>query len=480
MKHLIRKIIAQLINKQSFIADYPKPGVTFLTLDALFKDPVSRKIVADAVIFAIKTESFDAVASIASRGYIFSGIITNRFADIGEHFIQKVKAKGDAHYIQTESKTEYSSDALQVLKNTIEKGKKYLLTDDLIATGGSVVAAIQLIRECGGEVDTVFVMTELLEFGARERLQKEGVNLVSLLSFTRQDLDKLLLLQKCYHDNPSTPMTYQLSRHAQGDMTLMRSSNTSKLTIQLASQSSEKKEAAQLAFQGMFDPLSIEVIGHDAESGVNCQPSEYEETRQGAGNRLKSITDNMLISDNTILVSMENGIRYSEAEKTYYDFVHVIVKKGEKTFSHTQDCCKVPAEVVNAISKDKDGHFQETWGDAALKMQLTRQPANPHQEACFGGISRTEHLRQALCKTLGKLKENMLEHSTPEMDDQQFNIKRLVDINVNKIKRKLNKKGVFFAESPQLFTGKRIDLYNQGCSKDAWGIKKEQINENKL
>ena len=88
-------------------------------------------------------------------------------------------------------------------------------------------------------------------------------------------------------------------------------------TIHLASQSSIKKEAALLAFQKMFAPLAIEVIGYDSQSGVNSQPLGYDETLRGAANRIESMIDNTMNLDNTILVSMENGIRYSEEEKSY-------------------------------------------------------------------------------------------------------------------------------------------------------------------
>lgn len=359
MAPLTQQIIDQVIIKKSFINNYPKPGVVFLNIDHLFNNPVSRKLISEAVLTAIKSQSFDSVAGIASRGYIFSGLIANGLKHVGEQFIQKVKNKNDPHFVQIDTKTEYSSDALQVLKNTIQKGKKYLLTDDLIATGGSVMTAIQLIRQCGGQVDTVFAMTELLDFGAREKLKKEGVELVSLLQFSNQDLQKLLLMQDCYAENPTTPLSYKLSRHSK------ESSLSSPLIVQLASQSQVKKEATQLVFSGMFDPQSIELVEHDAKSGVSNQPIGYDETVKGAVNRIESLSDG-----NNILVSIENGLRYCEEDNCYYDFAHVIVKKAGKTFTHTQDCCKVPTELVQAIARDKEGRLQDTWGETAVRLGM--------------------------------------------------------------------------------------------------------------
>jgi adenine phosphoribosyltransferase len=213
MNIIIQKIIAKLIAKQAFLKDSPKPGVVFVAIDSLFNDPETRKIVSKAVATSVKTINFDAVAGIASRGYLFSGMIVNQLGDKGEHFVQKVKLKGDKYFVQLDTTTEYSSDALQVLKNTIQPGKRYLLTDDLIATGGSAMTAINLIRKNGGQVDTLFVMTELTDLSARERLKKEGVELISLLKLTTQDLQNLLEIQNDYEANPSKPIAYQLSFH---------------------------------------------------------------------------------------------------------------------------------------------------------------------------------------------------------------------------------------------------------------------------
>lgn len=214
MKPLIQKLIEQIIIKKALINDYPNPGVTFVAIDHFFNDPTVRAIVSKAVIASVDPQAFDAVAGIASRGFMFSGIIANQFADKGENFIQKVKVKGDSRHVQIDTKTEYSSDSLQVLKNTIQKGKKYLLTDDLIATGGSIMTAIKLIRQCGGEVDTVFVMTELTDFNTRDLLKKEGVELISLLKFTDKDLQQLFEMQNTRDEHSTAAITFQLTHHA--------------------------------------------------------------------------------------------------------------------------------------------------------------------------------------------------------------------------------------------------------------------------
>lgn len=477
MKFLIQQIIDQVIIKKALLNDYPKPGVIFLALDRLFNDPRSRKLIAQAVLSSINPNSFDAVAGIASRGFIFSGIIANHFKEKEEFFVQKVKVAGDANFVQIDTKTEYSSDALQVLKNTISAGKKYLLTDDLIATGGSVLSAIRLIRACGGQVDTVLVLTELAELGARELLAKEGVSLVSLLQFTPKDLQKLLLMQSCYENNSTTPITYQLQHDAKNSRQLIKANQSAAdLRVHLGSKSVLKVEATQLACQGLFDPLNINLLAQEAPSGVNMQPLGYEETLEGASNRLKALEEQGSSNEHALLVSIENGLRYTE--NGYVDFVQVLVKKGQHTFSYTQDCCPVPSEIVNAIPKDKHGAFLNTWGEVAKQMGLAKDANNPHQEALFGGVSRTKHLVNALSKALGQLKEHMLPDCMPEIEAEQVPMKRLLELDSKKAKNTYAKRGIFFSGASDSINSRPINFYNQGIPAQSWNIDPEKIARN--
>lgn len=459
-----QSIIEQIIIKKCLLNNYPKKDVAFLSVEALFDDYQTRELVSKAVLTATKELAFDSVAGIASRGFLFSGMIANQSGEKGELLIQKVKSKGDARFVQKDASTEYSSDALQILKGTVQKGKKYLLTDDLIATGGSIMTAIQLIRDCGGEVDTVLVMTELVDFNTRAMLKEAGVELVSLLQFTSKDLQKLMLIQKCYDANSPAPITYQLSQHAQGEHAF----NQTQLNVHLASSSPVKKEATQLVCQGLFDPLTIEMIEHEGISGVSRQPSGYEETRRGAMNRLAG----MIYPDSSsaIGVSIENGLRYSEDDKCYYDFVHVAVKQGDKTVHHTQDCCTVPMELIE--QRDQDN--QETWGETARRLGLAQHANDPHQDVLFGGVSRTEHLFRALSKALGALKSELMKDSTLQMED----VNAWVTLNDATSQSKLAKRNIFFTAPKSTLPAQPIDLYNHGCQR--WNPEKADKTDFKI
>ena len=195
--------------------------------------------------------------------------------------------------------------------------------------------------------------------------------------------------------------------------------------------------------------------------------------------------------------------------------MQVIVKKGDKTFSHTQDCCKVPTAIVNAISRASDGSFQETWGEVANRLGLAKDSKNPHKEVSFGGVSRDHHLFQAMCKTIAQVKENtqtpfsfflninnfkansyalfllfqkayqQIVHvickalailkSYLTVKEEQFDISRFVNLNDHKSKDRYAKKGVLFTPSIDLDKGRSINHYNQGCSIKDWNVPAEKL-----
>lgn len=433
MKNVIEQVIEAIIKSGAIIKDHPKEGVNFLVIDHLLNDPTLRQAVSKTIISSFNSKLYDGVAPIASRGYILSGMIAGQCHNLGEYPIQKVKSKGDPRYAQLPTSTEYSSDELQLRKGTIKEGKNYLVIDDLIATGGSVNTAISLIKQCGGHVDTVLVLTELIDFGAREALKKEGIHLLSLLKFTNKDLTKLIHFQQSYKEWPMTPITFKLSHHQTEEKDLNQlKSDSPILTVHLASTSLIKKEALELALDGMFAPLLTKIVTHDSKSGVSEQPFEGE-TFLGATNRLEDLKKSVNDFDTAVLVSMENGIRYSNVDDKYYDFVHVIARKGGVVYEHTQDCCEIPIEIINAISVEKSLKFKETWGSAAQKRELTMLSSDPHQAQLFGGTSRKIHLYSAVCKVLGQLKTQMMEQSLVKHQEPTVMIDRFIKLNDDKL-----------------------------------------------
>ncbi len=478
MNYLIDNILDVIIRKGAVKKDYPKKGVNFIVLEPFLNDPALRAKVAQLVSASINLDDFAGMAPIASRGYVFSGMITGINNELGEFPIQKVKAKGDPRYVQLEMKTEYSSDELQLLKNTVSPGGNYLVIDDLIATGGSVKTAVELIRQSGGVVDTVYVLTELVDFGARQALEKEGINLVSTLKFSNEDLDTLLHLQASYQEAPFAPLSYKLSHFEKGEQVLVKSNAAQpNLTVHLASQSPVKKELMELALKGLFEPLITQVNGHDSKSDVSEQPLGNE-TKQGASNRLKQLEENLSDLKGELLVSMESGIRYDEEKKAHYDFVHVMLKKGETIYEHTQDCCQIPSDIMLGIAKDEDDDFNETWGEAAKRMGRADEANNPHKEKEFGGVSRSTHLFKAACHVLGQFKEAMISPFANELDTHTFNMNRLVKLNDEKATDEYADMGINFSAEVAAQHSRPINFYNQGAPVQKWNIDANKIARN--
>lgn len=477
MKSFAQSIVDQIIQKSALIKNYPKEDVVFLSLDALFNDQSCREKIVEAVKQATENEHFDGVAGIASRGFLFTGMLANH-KSIGEHFIQKVKVKGDSRFVQRDTKTEYSSDSLQVQKNSIKKGETYLLMDDLIATGGSAMTAIELIRKEGGIVHSVFVLTELVDLNARAALKKQGVALISVLKFTNEDLRKILELQAEYAQNNSLPVNYQLShvsRHSSTHVPLLQEYPHS---VHVASESPIKLAATQQAVSAIYNIKPFFTSSAHCPSGVSEQPFGETETTLGAKNRLDALQKNMNNPDNTLLVSMENGLRYDEQDKCYYDFVHVIVRQGKESFELSTDCCIVPDNIINHIRRDHNHHFVETWGQAAKRLGLVTDQRNPHE--IFGEHSRQEYLRQALSVALTNLKSKAIAELQNTDMEKEFELKRLVTINSNKSNRKFEKRGVYFGRSMNAIQSKPINIYNKGCPVKQWQIEPHKVKRSDL
>ncbi len=419
MHRFTSPLIEEIISHDLLMQDYPKSGVIFLPIAPFFSKPALARLIKNALKQLIKQSStqFDGVAGIASRGYVYSGILANQHPDIPQCFIEKVKLAGHRDYTQSTMTTEYSSDALQIQKGSIEAGKTYLVTDDLIATGGSVMAAIDLIEREGGIVKNALVMTELLDMAARKKLKDRGIELISLLKFTNADLQQLLHLSQLHKTSAEKSLSYKLSCHQ---------SHNGTYQVYVGSESSIKNKAVSQALAKHLPAENFDVTGIAVTSDVSEQPLETE-TRVGAENRLNQLQRAIGNHSNTLLIAIENGLRFDKQSKTYKDFVCLSIQLNGQTHTHRMDCCTVP----NEIAKQTDANT--TWGEVACKAGLATNSKDPHSAAAFGGISRQQHIETALASTLSKA-----------LSIKPFTLKRCIRLNLKDGIRKQNKKGIFF------------------------------------
>ncbi len=163
------------------IPDFPKKGISFKDITTLLKDADAFKHVVDTFCDRYKNADIDLVAGIESRGFILGGAIAYR---LNKGFVPIRKEGKLPSITEKESyELEYGKAAVEVHVDAIPKGSRILLVDDLIATAGTLVAAINLIKRLGGDVVECAVIIELPDLHGREKIGKKGHKLFSLVQF---------------------------------------------------------------------------------------------------------------------------------------------------------------------------------------------------------------------------------------------------------------------------------------------------------
>ncbi len=150
------------------IPDFPKEGIIFRDITTLLKDKEGLKKVIDILKDRYKDKNIDYIVGAESRGFIFGAPLAYA---IGAGFIPvRKKGKLPCKTIRTSYELEYGTDFLEIHEDSIEKGKKVLIIDDLLATGGTARASIDLVEKLGGKVEEVAFVIELEFLKGREKL----------------------------------------------------------------------------------------------------------------------------------------------------------------------------------------------------------------------------------------------------------------------------------------------------------------------
>src|SRR6478672_11818472 len=155
------------------IADYPKPGIQFRDITTLIADPAGLRAAVDGLVLPFLTAGIQHVAGIEARGFILGGAVAH---ELGRGFIPlRKKGKLPAKTIGQDYSLEYGVDTIEIHADAIRQGDKVLLVDDLIATGGTATAAIDLLRKSGGEVVAAAFVIDLPDLGGARKLRDKGV-----------------------------------------------------------------------------------------------------------------------------------------------------------------------------------------------------------------------------------------------------------------------------------------------------------------
>jgi adenine phosphoribosyltransferase len=161
------------------IPDFPKKGILFKDITTLLKDARAFKQSIDQLIDLVRAYAPDKVIGMESRGFIFASPIAYHL-DAGFVPVRKLgKLPGDV--ISTEYDLEYGTNTLELHSDAVAAGDRVLIVDDLLATGGTVSATIELVERLQGTVVAVAFLVELTDLNGRDRLQDYEV--ISLLKF---------------------------------------------------------------------------------------------------------------------------------------------------------------------------------------------------------------------------------------------------------------------------------------------------------
>ena len=150
------------------IPDFPEPGIIFRDVTSILQDADGLKLSIDLMQEKLEGLDFDVIAGTESRGFIFGVPIAY---NMKKPFVPvRKKGKLPCETVSMEYDLEYGTATIEMHKDAIKPGQKVVVIDDLIATGGTIEAAIKLIEQLGGEVVKVVFLMELAGLKGRERL----------------------------------------------------------------------------------------------------------------------------------------------------------------------------------------------------------------------------------------------------------------------------------------------------------------------
>jgi adenine phosphoribosyltransferase len=158
------------------VPDFPKAGILFYDVTTLLRDAEGFKLAIDAMAEPYHGEGISLVVGIESRGFILGAAVADR---IGAGFVPVRKVGKLPHTtVRVSYALEYGTDSLEMHSDAVDKGQKVLIVDDLLATGGTARATVDLVRGLGGDVHAVAVLIELAGLNGRAKLAGETVRAV--------------------------------------------------------------------------------------------------------------------------------------------------------------------------------------------------------------------------------------------------------------------------------------------------------------
>ncbi len=175
----MNELVKSIKSKIRTVPDFPKPGILFYDISTVLNDPSGFKDCIDAMIQKVSDLEFTKVGAIDSRGFIFGAALADR---LNKGFVPiRKKGKLAGKTFSASYKLEYGEATLEISDIAADKGDKFIIIDDLLATGGTAQAACKLIEQLDAKVVKVLFLIELLALKGRENLK--GHNVESVLQY---------------------------------------------------------------------------------------------------------------------------------------------------------------------------------------------------------------------------------------------------------------------------------------------------------
>jgi len=163
------------------IPDYPKPGIMFRDITTLLGDARAFRRAVDELVQPFAGRKIDKVAGIEARGFILGGAVAHQ---LSAGFVPlRKKGKLPHQTIAVDYALEYGIDTIEMHLDAFQPGEKVMLVDDLIATGGTAIAAVELLRQGGAEVIGAAFVVNLPDLGGAAKLAAMGVPVSILVAF---------------------------------------------------------------------------------------------------------------------------------------------------------------------------------------------------------------------------------------------------------------------------------------------------------
>jgi adenine phosphoribosyltransferase len=163
------------------IPDHPKPGVQFRDITTLLENPKGLRIAVESLAEPFLGERIDKVVGVEARGFLFGAAVALQL-EAGFVPVRK-PGKLPGETVGREYELEYGTDRVEIHADALRPGERVLIIDDLIATGGTAEATVQLVRDTGAEIVGCAFVIDLPDLGGSKRIAEHGVRVVSLCAF---------------------------------------------------------------------------------------------------------------------------------------------------------------------------------------------------------------------------------------------------------------------------------------------------------